>query len=282
MRVWQRLTSMRPRSRADRERELEREIQSHLALETDESGTTGARRAFGNATLVKEDVRGVWGWAGAGQLARDVIYGLRQVRRHPSFSAMAIVTLALSIGGMSAMFSAFDAILIRPMPYADADRLVMIWDDMGKTDVTARHNATPAEWVEWRRRNTVFTDLASSQPAEATLSGTDEPDQVPARKVSWTFWSVLGVQPALGRVFSEEEDINGVRVALISHGLWQRRFAASPGIVGRTISHHIDQRPVVRGDRCDAASVLFHAVARRRRLDAGVVPRLDAHELLMA
>ena len=91
-------------------------------------------------------------------------YGLRQVRRNPAFSAIAIATLALGIGGITAMFSAFDAVLIRPLPYADADRLVMIWDDMGKTDVTSRHNPTPAEWIEWRRLNTVFTDLAS-QPA---------------------------------------------------------------------------------------------------------------------
>ena len=98
---------------------------------------------------------------------RDVRYGLRQVRRNPAFSAIAIATLALGIGGITAMFSAFDAVLIRPLPYADADRLVMIWDDMGKTDVTSKHNSTPAEWIEWRRLNTVFTDLAC-EPAGAT------------------------------------------------------------------------------------------------------------------
>jgi predicted permease len=235
MGLWKR-TPGQPRSRAERERDLEREVQSHLDLEADESGPAGARRAFGNATLVKEDVRSAWGWAGLEQFLRDVGYGLRQVRRHPSFSAMAIATLALSIGGMSAMFSAFDAILIRPMPYTDPDRLVMIWDEMDKTDVTTKHNATPAEWIEWRRLNTVFTDLASSQPAEATLSGSGEPAQVPARTVTWTFWSVLGVQPMLGRVFTEEEDNNNVRVAVISYGLWQRHYGGSPGIVGRTIS----------------------------------------------
>ena len=134
------------------------------------------------------------------------------------------------------MFSAFDAVLIRPMPYADADRLVMIWDYMGKSDVTTKHNPTPAEWIEWRRLNTVFTDLATSQPGDATLSGDGEPEQVPARKVTWTFWSVLGVQPMLGRVFTEDEDNKGVRVVVISHGLWQRRFGGSPDIVGRKIS----------------------------------------------
>ena len=170
-------------------------------------------------------------WPGA-----DVRYGVRQVRRNPAFSAIAIATLALGIGGITAMFSAFDAVLIRPLPYADADRLVMVWDDMSETDVTSRHNSTPAEWIEWRRLNTVFTDLACSQPGDATLSGDGEPEQVPARKVTWTFWSVLGVQPVLGRVFTEDEDNKGVRVVVISHGLWQRRFGGASDIVGRKIS----------------------------------------------
>ena len=168
---------------------------------------------------------------------RDVRYGLRQVRRNPSFSAIAIATLALGIGGTTAMFSVFDAVLVRPLPYADADRLVMVWDwETGETDVTSRHNSTPAEWIEWRRLNTVFTDLACTQPADATLSGDGEPELVPARKVTWTFWSVLGVQPMLGRVFTEDEDNKGVRVVVISHGLWQRRFGGASDVVGRAIS----------------------------------------------
>jgi putative ABC transport system permease protein len=96
--------------------------------------------------------------------------------------------------------------------------------------------ATPAEWIEWRRLNTVFTDLATTQPADAALSGDSEPEEVPARKVTWNLWSVLGVQPMLGRVFTEDEDNNGVRAVVISHGLWRRRFGGSPGIIGRKIS----------------------------------------------
>ena len=168
---------------------------------------------------------------------RDVRYGLRQVRRNPAFSAVAIATLALGIGGITAMFSAVDAVLIRPLPYTDADRLVMIWDALGETDASGgKGNPTPAEWIEWRRLNTVFTDLASSQPADATLSGDGEPERVPARKVTWTFWSVLGLQPMLGRVFTEDEDNTSVRVAVISHGLWQRRFGGAADIIGRRIS----------------------------------------------
>jgi putative ABC transport system permease protein len=169
------------------------------------------------------------------QLGRDIRDGLRQVRRKPAFSAVAVATLALGIGANTAMFSAVDAVLIRPLPYTDAGRLVMVWDDARQTD--SRHFfTTPAEWSEWRRQNTVFTDIAASQPGDAALSGDGEPEEVPARKVSANFWSVLDVTPLLGRVFTENEDVTGARVVVISHGLWQRRFGGSPDVVGRTIT----------------------------------------------
>jgi putative ABC transport system permease protein len=176
---------------------------------------------------------------------RDILYALRQVRRNAAFSAIAIATLALSIGGITAIFSAFDTILIRPLPYADADRLVMVWDDMSKSDGDSRFFSTPAEWTEWRRLNTVFTDLASSQPGNAILSGDGEPEEVRARKVTWNLWSVLGVQPALGRVFTEDEDDKGARVVVMSHGLWQRRFGGASDIVGRKISVNDEAYEVV-------------------------------------
>ncbi|MGH9672111.1 MAG: ADOP family duplicated permease, partial [Bryobacteraceae bacterium] len=169
------------------------------------------------------------------QLARDAGYGLRQLRRNSVFSAIAIATLALGIGGITAMFSAFDAVLIRPLPYADAGRLVMIWDDM-TGERRSGHAPAPAEYLEWRRHNTVFTDIAATQPGDATLSGDSEPEQVPARKTTANLWSVLGVKPLIGRVFTEEEDEKGARVAVISYGLWQRRYGGSPGVLGRKIT----------------------------------------------
>ena len=184
----------------------------------------------------REDVRAAWGWTRLEQLARDVRYGLRQVRRNPAFSAIAIATLALGIGVNTAMFSAVDAVLIRPLPYADADRLVMIWDDDSSQTGSQKFYSTPAEWQEWRRHNTVFTDIAATQPGQATLSGDGEPEELPARKVTGNLWTVLGAQPLLGRVFTEDEDARGVRVAVISHGLWQRRFGGSPDVLGRTIT----------------------------------------------
>lgn len=230
--------------RSAKEAELREELQFHLQEEAEQRRNDGlptdtagwaARRELGNLTLVVENTRTAWGWTRLEQLARDAGHGLRQVRRNPGFSAIAIATLALGIGGITAMFSAFDAVLIRPLPYTDADRLVMIWDDMSR-EGRSGHQPAPAEYLEWRRHNTVFTDIAATQPGDASLSGDTQPEEVPARKATWNLWSVLGVQPVLGRVFTEEEDSKGVRVVVISHGLWQRRFGGSPGIVGRKIS----------------------------------------------
>ena len=174
--------------------DLDREIQSHLDLEAEDAGPPAARRAFGNTALVKEDVRAEWGWPRLEQFVRDVRFGFRQIRRNLRFSTMAIATLALGIGGMAAMFSAFDTILIRPLPYTAADQLVMIWDDLSR-DGIPKHFPSSAEMLEWRRRNTVFSDIAATQPADATLSGDGAPDQVRARKATANLWSVLGVSP---------------------------------------------------------------------------------------
>jgi putative ABC transport system permease protein len=228
--------------RSDKEAELREELQFHLAEDAEERRADGlpedaargaARRGLGNLTLLEENTRAAWGWTRLEQLARDAAYGLRQVHRNPGFSFVAIATLALGIGGLTAMFSAFDTILIRPLPYADADRLVMVWDDLSRKGT--KSFPAPAEWLVWRRDNAVFADVALTQPATATLSGDAEPEQVPARKTSGNLWRVLGVNPLIGRVFTEEEDEKGVRVVVISHDLWQRRYGASPDVLGRTI-----------------------------------------------
>src|SRR5262249_15738204 len=236
MSIWTRIKAFGPWSREQKERDLEREIRNHLDLEAEESGERGARLAFGNAARVKEDVRNEWGWTRLEQVARDASYGLCQLRRNPVFSAVAIATLALGIGGIAGMFSAFDTILIRPLPYADADRLVMIWDDMRNRDVTTKLMPAPAEGIEWRRLNTVFTDVATTQPADGRVDGDGDHEELPARKATWNLFSVLGVQPMLGRVFSEDEDNMGAQVVVITHGLWQRRYGGGPGIIGRKIS----------------------------------------------
>ena len=228
MGFWGRLKNTWPASRAQREREIEREIQNHLDLEAEESDRARAQRAFGNVTLVKEETREAWGWSRLEQLARDSRYGLRQIRRTPGFSAVSILTLALGIGGVTAIFSAFYAVLIRPLPYADADRLVVIWDEETRAQIPKQF-AAPAEWLAWRRLNTVFSDIAATQPAAAVLSGGSEPDQVPARKVTANLWSVLGVTPLVGRVFTESRANGGASF----ERRWPRRpIAVTPTAAG--------------------------------------------------
>jgi putative ABC transport system permease protein len=236
------------------ERDLNDELQTFVDMSAADQARGGARPAeahrlavlqLGGVEQAKERIRTGRHGAWLDVAGRDMRYGLRQLRRNPAFSAIAIATLALSIGGITAIFSAFDTILLRPLPYADADRLVMVWDDMSKSEGGSTFFSTPAEWIEWRRLNTVFTDLACSQPGTAILSGDGEPEEVRARKVTWNLWSVLGVQPALGRVFTEDEDDKGARVVVITHELWQRRFGGASDIVGRKISVNDEAYEVV-------------------------------------
>jgi len=175
----------------------------------------------------------------------DLKFAIRQLLKRPGFTAVAVVTLALGIGANTAIFSAVNAVLIRPLPYAGASRLVMVWGDNTKLTGTRKFFTTPPEWQEWRRHNTVFTDIAASQPGDASLSNDHEPEQLPARKVSANFWSVLGVQPLLGRVFTEDEDVRAAPVAVISYGLWQRRFGGARDVLGRKIILNDTPREVI-------------------------------------
>ena len=184
------------------------------------------------------------------QLGRDVRDGLRQVRRNPAFSAVAVATLALGIGANTGMFSAVDAVLIRPLPYADAGRLVMVWDDVRRTDST-HFFTTPAEWSEWRRQNTVFTDIAASQTRRRRALGRRRARRSPARKVTANFWSVLDVKPlARPRLHRKRR----------RHGRAGRRHqlrtvaAALRRVAGCRRPHDHAERHGVRSHRRDATS----------------------------
>ena len=215
---------------------IERQIEEHVAKGlTPEEARDAALRAMGGVERRKEECRDARHVRLIEDLMQDLRFGLRTLRKNPGFTAVAVLTLALGIGANTAMFSAVDAVLIRPLPYADAERLVMIWDEMSNIGFP-KHNSTPAEWREWGQNNTVFTDIAATQPVQAILSGDGEPEEVPARKVTPNLWPLLGARPLLGRVFNEDEDARGSRVAVISYGLWRRRFGGSPDALGRKIT----------------------------------------------
>src|SRR5215212_4782851 len=133
----------------------------------------------------------------------DLRFGLRLLRRSPGFSAVAIVTLALGIGANTAIFSAVDAILIRALPYADPDRLVMVWEDNTAAGFP-RNTPAPGNYYDWARLQQSFSGMAATRAGFASLTADGPPEQLFGRRVSQNFFEVLGVRPAIGRTFTEE------------------------------------------------------------------------------
>ena len=193
-----------------------------------------ARLELGTATLIGEQVR-AYGWENTiGTLIDDVRYGIRRLRADASFTVGACVILALGIGASTAVFSAVNPILFEPLPYPRADRVVMIWDrgtDGSRMDVTF---GTYRELID---RSHSFDALAVVKPWQPTGTGAGEPERFDGQRVSAAYFQVLGVRPALGRDFAMFDDRPGApNVAILSDGLWRRRFGADGTVVGRSIA----------------------------------------------
>jgi putative ABC transport system permease protein len=164
----------------------------------------------------------------------DIRYGLRLLRKSPGFAVVAILTLGLGIGANTAIFSTVDALLIRALPYADPDRIVMVWEDAHEAGFP-RNTPAPGSYGDWTRLNRSFVAIAATRGVTANLTGGAVPEQVIGRAVTPQFFSVLGVNPVVGRAFTEAEDRSNVQVAVISYGLWQRRFGGQPAAIGSPI-----------------------------------------------
>ena len=167
-------------------------------------------------------------------IVQDLRYTVRLLRKTPVFTLVAAGTLALGIGANTAMFSILDSVVLQRLPYGDPERLVMVWEDATVAGFP-RNTPAPGNYTEWRRQNRSFTDMAATQAVSAILTGDVAPEQVLGRAVSPSFFSVLSVQPLLGRPFTEDEDRTGAPVAVISFALWQRRFGGDPSVIGRRI-----------------------------------------------
>jgi putative ABC transport system permease protein len=172
-------------------------------------------------------------------LLKDIRYGIRSLLKRPSFTAIAVITLALGIGANTAIFSVVNAVLLRPLPYKDSDRLVMVWEADQKKGVNHVQVSAP-NYVDWRDQNDVFEQMAAAFARPDTgvnLSEGTNPEWVQAAVTTGNLFAVLGIQPALGRAFlPEEEKAGNNRVAILSDSLWQRRFAGDRSIVGKTIT----------------------------------------------
>jgi putative ABC transport system permease protein len=168
-------------------------------------------------------------------LIKDLRYGLRSLWRRPGFSAIAIVTLALGIGANTAIFSLVNAVLLRPLPFADADRLVMIWEDAAYAGFP-RNTPSAANFADVKNQNHVFTDVAALDFRTFNLTGDGEPQKVETRGVTANFFPLLGVQPAAGRWFAAEEDKPGANaVVILSNALWQQRYGGQTNVVGKQL-----------------------------------------------
>jgi putative ABC transport system permease protein len=164
---------------------------------------------------------------------QDLRFGARMLARNPGFAAVAILTLGLGVGANAAIFSVVNAVLLRPLPWSEPDRAVMIW---------SRWTAFEKTWVadgevnDYRRRASTLAEVAAWSDGQVNLTGDGEPERVDAGNVTANLFSTLGVSPLRGRVFTPAEDVpNGPNLVLLSYGLWQRRYAADPNVIGRSI-----------------------------------------------
>ena len=240
-------------SRRNLEKDLQDEIQSHLAAEIHErtergespdSAREAVLREFGNTALVEEVTRDMWGFTGLEQLIQDVRFAIRTLRKAPVFMLVALLVLALGIGSTTAIFTAVHAILLRPLAFPDSDRLVALWEvppETKKSNVVTLNN-----FVVWKDSSRSFESMAAFvQMPINVLSGGDS-EQVPGLRVTADFFHVLGTPPLLGRTFRPGEyDRDAPRHVVLSYGFWQRRFGGRPDIVGQRISIDVSHHEVV-------------------------------------
>jgi predicted permease len=238
--------------RKQQDADLDDELRTHIDLLTSEyiarglppaGARTAALRDFGGITQTREAYRSQRGFPLVANIARDVRFAFRQLRKSPGFAFTAILTLALGIGANSAIFSVINTVLLHPLAYYDPDRLVLVSENLpqqGSNDV----GVSAQEYLDYRNQNRVFSEVAAFQTSEFNLTGVGQPQRINAARISATALPLLGVTPELGRNFTLLEDHYGSdRVVLLSHALWQDQYGADPAVVGKII--HLDETPYV-------------------------------------
>jgi putative ABC transport system permease protein len=231
--------------------ERARELESYLQIESDENIARGmsleeaqrtAHLKLGNQTLIREEIYRMNSLGFLEIFGQDLRFGWRMLLKNRGFAAVAVLTLALAIGVNTAIFSVVNATLIRPLPYPNASRLVMVWEsrlpDRDKQNVTS-----PATFLNWQRDNTVFEGMSICFNDTGVLTGGAAPEQIAIQDVSPNLFSMLGANATMGRVFvlAQEGSDGGDQVAILSYQLWQRRYGSDPNILGSKIV--VDDKP---------------------------------------
>ena len=232
--------------------DFQTEIEEHVRLlaeryrrggMTPEAAMLAARRQFGNTARLLEDRQALQTLPAIERVRGDLTYAARMLRRNPGFAAAAVITLALGIGANTVIFSVCNAVLLKPLPYAEPDRIVMLWERMGNGQPIT---VAPANFVDWRAESRSFTDMAAVRTSSFILGGQSDAARLASGNVSAGFFTLLGVPFVLGRDFLPEEDRPGQNhVAILSHRLWRERFGADPAVVGRTVTLNDDSYTIV-------------------------------------
>jgi len=239
-RLWRRLLSLARRERY--EREMEEEMGFHLEMQIEQNLASGmaaeearyaAQRQFGNQAWLKEVSREMWSLNSIEALIQYLRYGARMLMKAPNYTLIAVLTLALGIGANTAIFSVVNALLLRPLPYHEAERLVMLAE---KSHEGRRSFIAYPNFEDWRARAQSFIEMASIRTQRFNLTGVDKPVELRGRTVNWNFFQALGVHPQLGRSFTAADDRYGAaRTALVSNGLWKERFGGDASVIGRKL-----------------------------------------------
>ena len=224
-------------SEMDEEMRLHREMKERELVEAGESPEEAhyaAQRKVGNTLRLREESREAWGWNWFEHFLQDVRFGMRTLRKSPGFTAVAVLTLALGIGANTAIFSVVNAVLLRPLPFRNPDRLVQLWETEG---APGNFPIIGRDFLVWLAQNNTFEDMALySYPETFNASDAGETDSATVVKTEANFFSLLGVNPFLGRGFVSGEDQEGRdRVAIISYGFWQRHFGEQRAAIGKSM-----------------------------------------------
>jgi putative ABC transport system permease protein len=241
-RAW--LRAIRHRSRL--ESEIDAELRFHLDSYANDLISSGvsreealrrARLEFGGLELTKDQCRDARRSTLLESFFQDLRFGVRTLRKSPAFTAIAILTLALGIGANTAIFSVVHAVLLKPLPFPDSDRLVQVWEKVSLPNYQNDQNSpSPGNFADWKTQSTAFEDMAAYRNRSFNLTGSGEPLRVEGEQVSAGLFSVLKVNAVLGRTFTEQDDQPaGRHVVVISNGLWKSRFASDATILGKSI-----------------------------------------------